>query len=289
MLVRKNEPELQPVPEEIMVRPPENDAQFNSELWRLTTPGLDEDAGLMLFQLPSVLPIPALQNGGGGTGAGPSASAAAAGSSYGRDSLHPSAAGSEGSPSPLSELPSGKIGKIYVLRNGSVKIQIGEVLFDVAPGIPGRMLQELAAVDPATRECTFLGDIQQRIVVTPDMDALLSGEPLPAWRYAEPDALGAPGAAGVADGAAGPAEDMQRYGTSAGANGHAMEVDNDAGGNKNKVKSGGDVRRGARSDNNKEDNSKIVLVGNEEMKTEVEGAEVGAVGKVGKQERKGRR
>lgn len=277
MLVRKYEPVVGPIPEELMVRPPENDAALNSELWRLTTPGLDEDAGLMLFQLPSVLPIPALHNSnvtGHNGGAGPS-------NAYG-SGVHGAVGGPDGRPASLAELPSGKIGKMYVLRNGSVKIQIGEVLFDVAPGVPGRMLQQFAAVDATTRECTVLGDIQQRIVVTPDIDALLSEKPLPEWKHADPDTLAAL-AAQVDE--ARPAE--ERQGTAAGTNGHDTEVEGAKDG-KNKSKIG--LEKGGKSEAaaDNPENNKFVLVGHEAVKMEVEGGEVGAVKEGGKQEKKRR-
>lgn len=36
----------------------------------------------------------------------------------------------------LSKLPAGKIGKLLVFESGKVKMQIGEVLLDVQPGVP---------------------------------------------------------------------------------------------------------------------------------------------------------
>ncbi|KAL4518265.1 hypothetical protein Ndes2526A_g01292 [Nannochloris sp. 'desiccata'] len=163
-----------------------------------------ESAGLVLFQLPSVLPIPVphQSNGGGAIngnfgadGAGPSTSTAAAAAA---------AKAAEGRPASLAELPPGKIGKLLVLRNGSVKMQIGEVLFDVSPGIPCQMLQEFAAVDPISKTLTMLGEIEKRIVVTPNIDSLLSDDPLPEWKYANKNARGeaANGAVGGKGGAA---------------------------------------------------------------------------------------
>jgi hypothetical protein len=193
------------VPEELMARPPEDESELNKQLTWLTEQNL-EDAGLVLFQLPSVLPIPVphQSNGGayttgvdgaidltngaekGSNGASTSAAAAAAAA----------AKAAEGRPASLAELPPGKIGKLLVLRNGSVKMQIGEVLFDVSPGIPCQMLQEFAAVDPSTKTITMLGEIEKRIVVTPNIDTLLSEDPLPEWKYANTSGAGRGDAAG---------------------------------------------------------------------------------------------
>ncbi|KAH7624059.1 hypothetical protein Ndes2526B_g01311 [Nannochloris sp. 'desiccata'] len=191
------------IPEELMARPPESETELNRQLAWLTEQNV-ESAGLVLFQLPSVLPIPVphQSNGGGAIngnfgadGAGPSTSTAAAAAA---------AKAAEGRPASLAELPPGKIGKLLVLRNGSVKMQIGEVLFDVSPGIPCQMLQEFAAVDPISKTLTMLGEIEKRIVVTPNIDSLLSDDPLPEWKYANKNARGeaANGAVGGKGGAA---------------------------------------------------------------------------------------
>jgi RNA polymerase III RPC4 len=183
------------VPEELMVRPPEDETELNRQLAWLTEQNV-ENTGLVLFQLPSVLPIPVPHQSNGvkgaqgmnnmnggvdggaidltGNGAGPSTSSAAAAA----------AVVAEGRPASLAELPPGKIGKLLVLRNGSVKMQIGEVLFDVSPGIPCQMLQEFAAVDPSSRTVTMLGEIENRIIISPNIDSLLSDDPLPEWKYA---------------------------------------------------------------------------------------------------------
>ena len=63
-------------------------------------------------------------------------------------------------------------------------MQIGDVVFDVSPGMQCGMRQEWAAVDPVSRDCTMMGDIKQRVVVTPNVDVLLSGR-VPQWKYAE--------------------------------------------------------------------------------------------------------
>jgi hypothetical protein len=34
--------------------------------------------------------------------------------------------------------------------------------------------QELAAVNPTAKHCCFLGDVRQRVILTPDIDSLLT-------------------------------------------------------------------------------------------------------------------
>ncbi|CAI5467605.1 unnamed protein product [Closterium sp. Yama58-4] len=81
-----------------------------------------------------------------------------------------------GEPGPLDELsslPEGRIGKILVYDDGSVKMRLGDTLFDLLAGSPCIFHQELAAVNAASGMCHFLGDVRQRAVVVPDIDSLL--------------------------------------------------------------------------------------------------------------------
>lgn len=129
----------------------ETEQDFKSlmeELVMLSSSTTDADGELMLFQLPSVLPIAAIKN----------------------DTEEPH---SENRPSGLGDLPSMKIGKLLVLQSGAMKMQIGDVLFDVAPSIPCKMRQEAAIIDINNKECTMLGPVTQRVVVTPDVEHLL--------------------------------------------------------------------------------------------------------------------
>jgi hypothetical protein len=174
-------PRLTAVPTELMDRLPESRAVLNSELTWLSDIN-DTEPGMMLFQLPSVLPIPAVA-------AGTAAAAENGGAG-------PSTAGAfDGRPSSLSELPSEKIGKFLVMRDGSVMAHIGGVYFEVSPGIPCKMHQEFSVVDPHSKEMTVLGELQRRVVVTPDLESLLGGEAPPLER-AEADKGGKKGKKG---------------------------------------------------------------------------------------------
>jgi hypothetical protein len=138
------------VPQQSVNIADETEQDFRSlmeELVMLSSSTTDADGELMLFQLPSILPIAAIKNETEGP--------------------------CENRPSGLEDLPSMKIGKLLVLQSGAMKMQIGDVFFDVAPSIPCKMRQEAAIIDINSKECTMLGPVTQRVVVTPDVEHLL--------------------------------------------------------------------------------------------------------------------
>jgi DNA-directed RNA polymerase III subunit RPC4 len=73
----------------------------------------------------------------------------------------------------LQHIKEGKIGKMYVLKSGKVKLQIGDNMFEVAQGMPCSFLQELHYLNLNSKEIFNLGEIDKRIVVTPDLEVLL--------------------------------------------------------------------------------------------------------------------
>ena len=100
---------------------------------------------LFLVQLPAVLPISAAAARAGAE----EAAAAVAGPSGSRppasapptSACPPSSSSASASAPPvrgcaLKELPSGCIGRLLVFRSGKVKLQMGDVLMDVSPGLP---------------------------------------------------------------------------------------------------------------------------------------------------------
>ena len=66
-----------------------------------------------------------------------------------------------------------QIGKMLVFQSGAVKVQLGDVLFDVLPGTEAAFRQDIAAVNAAEQACVFLGGISQRVVACPDIAHLL--------------------------------------------------------------------------------------------------------------------
>jgi len=73
----------------------------------------------------------------------------------------------------LQHIKEGKVGKLYVLKSGKLKLQIGENMFDVAQGMPYSFLQELHYLNLEQKEMFNLGDLEKRIVVTPDLESLI--------------------------------------------------------------------------------------------------------------------
>ncbi|KAJ1928550.1 hypothetical protein IWQ60_001924 [Tieghemiomyces parasiticus] len=68
----------------------------------------------------------------------------------------------------------GKIGKLLVYESGKVKMQLGEVLFDVDLGSPFSFQQQVTVVDAENRQAFALGQIQERMVCIPDLTTLLA-------------------------------------------------------------------------------------------------------------------
>ncbi|DBB12865.1 hypothetical protein WJX82_003855 [Trebouxia sp. C0006] len=126
---------------------------------------LDADADperLLLFQLPSLLPVPASSLGPPKPGA-------------------PLRSLSQPTASSLDQLPSGKVGKLFVFESGAVKLQMGDVLLDVAAGTPCQFRQEVASINAREGHFVFLGDVAQRVVCSPNVEQLISDEPIPDW------------------------------------------------------------------------------------------------------------
>lgn len=111
-----------------------------------------DEQRLLFFQLPTSLPLGKLGDGvGGGEGEG----------------------GSGNQPLSLSDLPSGLMGKLKIYESGAVKLHLGSVILEAVPGAKCVFHQELAAINAENGTCHFLGDVPQRIVLTPDIDNLL--------------------------------------------------------------------------------------------------------------------
>ncbi len=59
--------------------------------------------------------------------------------------------------------------------SGAVKLRVGDVVFDVSPGAPLSHSEQVAALNCGMERCAFLGAARSRVVITPDVDALLEG------------------------------------------------------------------------------------------------------------------
>ena len=66
-----------------------------------------------------------------------------------------------------------QVGKLLVFENGDVKLQMGDVLLDVAAGTPCQFRQDLAAMNDKEGQFVFLGDVAQRVVCSPNIEQLI--------------------------------------------------------------------------------------------------------------------
>ncbi|KAK7341117.1 hypothetical protein VNO80_24041 [Phaseolus coccineus] len=72
----------------------------------------------------------------------------------------------------LEELPSGYMGKMQVYKSGAIKLKLGETLFDVSPGTKCGFAQDVVAVNIAQKHVCNLGEINNKVVVVPDLDSI---------------------------------------------------------------------------------------------------------------------
>lgn len=71
-------------------------------------------------------------------------------------------------------MPPGRLGKLLVLEDGEVRMQIGDHIFNVDLGAPCQSRHELVAINVQQESCAHLGQLWRRVVVTPDVDGLLA-------------------------------------------------------------------------------------------------------------------
>ncbi|KAF7148120.1 hypothetical protein RHSIM_Rhsim03G0165300 [Rhododendron simsii] len=73
----------------------------------------------------------------------------------------------------LEGLPGGYMGKMLVYKSGAIKWKLGDVIYDVSPGLNCVAAQEVVAINTVDKNCCALGELGKRAVVTPDIDSLL--------------------------------------------------------------------------------------------------------------------
>ena len=161
-------------------------------------------APLYLFQLPPILPLKAAladaeganamsgseylaalagsASGGGGFGGAFSGPQSNAASVSGGGPI-----GGDGDKAPqtaamsLAQLGEGQLGELIIYRSGRVALQIGEHKLDVQPGTVNSCEQEIVSMSmPETPggpvDLHRLGKMHERLVVTPNVDHLLTGK-----------------------------------------------------------------------------------------------------------------
>ncbi|KMS98899.1 hypothetical protein BVRB_3g067900 isoform B [Beta vulgaris subsp. vulgaris] len=76
----------------------------------------------------------------------------------------------------LNDLPPGYMGKMRVYNSGAVKLKLGETQYDVSPGSTISDVQEVVAVNTEKKEFVSVGDLDKRMIITPDVDDILDKE-----------------------------------------------------------------------------------------------------------------
>ena len=77
------------------------------------------------------------------------------------------------SSSHISNLGAEQVGKLLVFESGAVKLQMGDVLLDVAAGTPCQFRQDVASINDKEGHFVFLGDVAQRVVCSPNIEQLI--------------------------------------------------------------------------------------------------------------------
>lgn len=74
----------------------------------------------------------------------------------------------------LDELPAGLMGKMQVYKSGAIKLKLGDTLYDVSPGLDCVFAQDLVAINTVEKHCCTVGELNKRVIVTPNVDSILS-------------------------------------------------------------------------------------------------------------------
>lgn len=76
----------------------------------------------------------------------------------------------------MGDMPQGQVGSLVVYKSGKMKLKIGDVLFDITQGMQSSFLENAMMVDTLSedkKKVIELGNLTQKFVCMPDMDALL--------------------------------------------------------------------------------------------------------------------
>jgi len=80
---------------------------------------------------------------------------------------------SAGAGATITRYPDGLLGKMRIHKSGRVRMEIGGLPFCVDQGSETFFQQDLACVCPLANEIINLGPIHKRMILTPDVDAIL--------------------------------------------------------------------------------------------------------------------
>ncbi|XLU63385.1 hypothetical protein S245_022594 [Arachis hypogaea] len=119
------------------------------------------ETSMFLIQLPAALP--AIKG-----------SASSGGQADSESSSKPQGSMKKVKPCKLNELPPGFMGKMLVYKSGAIKLNLGDTLYDVSPGSNCTFAQDVAVMNTAEKHCCAIGEIRRRVIVTPDIDDMIS-------------------------------------------------------------------------------------------------------------------
>ncbi|XP_056153125.1 DNA-directed RNA polymerase III subunit RPC4 [Lampris incognitus] len=80
----------------------------------------------------------------------------------------------------LSYFSEGLLGKLHIRKSGKVQLKLGHIVMDVSEGAAFSFLQELVSVrlnDSQTGDMTVLGNVNHKLVFSPDFQTLLQHTP----------------------------------------------------------------------------------------------------------------
>ena len=73
----------------------------------------------------------------------------------------------------LNQLPSGNMGKLRRYKSGKMELVIGQYVFDVTKGPSVHTYREMVHIDVKNGQFERMGDIQERLIVSPNIELLL--------------------------------------------------------------------------------------------------------------------
>ncbi|KAH3761216.1 DNA-directed RNA polymerase III subunit RPC4 [Pelomyxa schiedti] len=68
----------------------------------------------------------------------------------------------------------GFVGKLVIYRSGRMAMKVGDILYDVQRGTQPHFLEEVWAIDHENARCYVLGEIEQHVLVCPNMEDCLN-------------------------------------------------------------------------------------------------------------------
>eukprot|EP01112_Ceratiomyxa_fruticulosa_P018742 TRINITY_DN6040_c0_g1_i1.p1 TRINITY_DN6040_c0_g1~~TRINITY_DN6040_c0_g1_i1.p1 ORF type:complete len:343 (-),score=77.37 TRINITY_DN6040_c0_g1_i1:193-1221(-) len=134
---------------------------------------LDND-NLFFIQLPGVTLIPPLQSAAQNAPQN-AANAAPTPASSSTAPPPPQKPNEPGGVPPVKSLSTpGKLGRLVVHKSGRVRMQVGEIWYDVSATNKMKFLEEVMAISDTDGSCVRLGQLDQHLIVVPDVGHLFN-------------------------------------------------------------------------------------------------------------------